>query len=69
MEIKKMAIRIADLFDGYSNDDELGVFAYGGKLNIRPAYQREFIYKPDQQLAVIQSVLNGFPLNTMYWAV
>lgn len=68
MEIKKMAIRIADLFDGYSNDDELGVFAYGGKLNIRPAYQREFIYKPDQQLAVIQSILNGFPLNTMYWA-
>ena len=43
--------------------------AYGGKLDIRPPYQREFIYKDKQRDAVIDSVRSDFPLNVMYWAV
>ena len=43
--------------------------AYGGKLDIRPPYQREFIYKDKQRDAVIDSVRKDFPLNVMYWAV
>ncbi len=41
---------------------------YGGKLNIRPKYQREFVYDDEQQKQVIKTVMRGFPLNIMYWA-
>lgn len=40
-----------------------------GKLDIRPPYQREFIYKDKQRDAVIDSVRKDFPLNVMCWAV
>ena len=46
-----------------------GVVGYGGKLDIRPPYQREFIYKDKQRDAVIDTVRKDFPLNVMYWAV
>jgi hypothetical protein len=45
------------------------VFGYNGRLDIRPPYQREFIYKDKQRDAVIDSVRKDFPLNVMYWAV
>jgi len=38
-------------------------------LDIRPPYQREFIYKDKQRDAVINTVIKNFPLNVMYWAV
>ena len=41
---------------------------YGGKLDIRPPFQREFIYKDKERDAVIDSILKGFPLNVMYWS-
>lgn len=50
------------------NDEEGGVVGYGGKLDIRPPYQREFIYKDRQRDAVLETVIKGFPLNVMYWA-
>ncbi len=68
MEIKFTEISIRNLVDGYENNEEEGVKAYGGLLDIRPPYQREFIYKPEQQQAVIRTVSKGFPLNVMYWA-
>ncbi len=68
MEIKFTEISIRDLVEGYENNEENGVKAYGGLLDIRPPYQREFIYKPEQQAAVIRTVSKGFPLNVMYWA-
>lgn len=61
-------ITIRDLFDGYVNNDEEGVMGYGGKLNIRPAYQREFIYSDKKRDEVVKTVSKKFPLNTMYWA-
>lgn len=61
-------ITIRDLTSEYVDDGEKGVVGYNGKLNIRPAYQREFIYKPEQRDKVIQTVRKNFPLNTMYWA-
>ena len=42
---------------------------YSGKLDIRPPYQREFIYKDKQRDAVVDTVTKEFPLNVMYWAV
>ena len=38
-------------------------------MDIRPPYQREFIYKDKQRDAVIDTVKKNFPLNVMYWAV
>jgi len=69
MKIELQEITVAKLTDGFSDNAEQGVVAYGGKLDTRPPYQREFIYKDKQRNAVIDSVRNDFPLNVMYWAV
>ena len=69
MKIELCKIRVADLVNAYVDNDQHGVTGYGGKLNIRPAYQREFVYGPKERNAVIDTVRKGFPLNTMYWAV
>ncbi len=69
MKIVLRNIRISELIAGYDDKGEEGVHGFGGRLNIRPAYQREFIYKEKQRNAVISTVRQGFPLNTMYWAV
>ncbi len=68
MKIKETKIKIKDLFKNYKNDIDEGVQAYKGKLNVRPAYQRQFVYKPDKRNAVIDSVLNNYPLSIMYWS-
>lgn len=69
MKIEPHQITIRELVDGYKNNDEEGVVAYHGKLNVRPKYQREFVYKPKERNAVIDTVLKGYPLNIMYWSV
>lgn len=69
MEINLKEITIRELTDGYEDNDEAGVMGYGGKLDIRPPYQREFIYKDKQRDAVIDTITKKFPLNVMYWAV
>ena len=68
MKIELHRIKIRELVEGYVDDAESGVRGFGGKLDIRPAYQREFIYKDKQREAVVDSVMHGFPLNVMYWA-
>lgn len=69
MEIKKIKVTIKELCEGYVNDEdiELGVYAYDGKLCVRPAFQRSFVYDKKQENAVINTALRGFPLNVMYW--
>ena len=76
MEIKLQEIPIQDMVRyskhlkecrGYIDKEEEGVYGMGGRLNIRPIYQREFIYKPTQRNAVIDTVRNNFPLNVLYW--
>jgi hypothetical protein len=67
MKIELHQIPIRDLVNEYTNSDEEGVTGYGGKLNIRPKYQREFVYKDEQRNAVIDTVRKGYPLNVMYW--
>lgn len=71
MKIEKTAITIRELCEGYVNetetDIEKGVYAYGGKLCVRPAFQRSFVYDTDQANAVVNTALRDFPLNIMYW--
>lgn len=69
MEITLKDITVRELAEGYKDNGEKGVRGYNGLLNIRPPYQREFIYKKKQRNEVINSINKGFPLNTMYWAV
>jgi len=68
MKIELKEITIQEVTNGYKNNpNEEGIVGYGGKLNIRPKYQREFIYKDDKTNAVIETVQKDFPLNVMYW--
>lgn len=67
MKIELNRIPIREVVVGYKDSAEDGVTAYDGKLDIRPKYQREFVYKPEQRDAVIETVKKGFPLNVMYW--
>lgn len=69
MKIQHTEITIRDLVKDYKDDEEGGVVGFGGRLDIRPPYQREFIYKDKQRAAVIDTVTRNFPLNVMYWAV
>lgn len=69
MKIQLKEIPIRDVVQNFVNNEEEGVLGYDGKLNIRPKYQREFIYKDAQRDAVIDTVRKEFPLNVMYWAV
>ncbi|KKQ07924.1 MAG: hypothetical protein US18_C0005G0011 [Parcubacteria group bacterium GW2011_GWB1_36_5] len=67
MKIDLHKIKIAEVVKEYKDSAEEGVVAYGGKLDIRPKYQREFVYTGKQRDAVLETVKNGFPLNVMYW--
>ena len=68
MKISTPVITIRDLVNGYCDNGQGGVVGLGGKLNIRPAYQRAFVYEPAERDRVMKSVYNGLPLNSMYWA-
>ena len=71
MTIRKTIITVKELVEGYVNDTEIDieepVKAYGGRLCVRPAFQRSFVYDRKQENAVIDTVLKGYPLNIMYW--
>jgi len=68
MKIELKQITIKELVEKYSDNDEEGVFGYDGKLNIRPPYQREFIYDEKRRNEVIKTVYNKLPLSIFYWA-
>lgn len=65
MNVLPKDVTVRELVNGYTDDN--GVWAYGGLLNIRPEYQREFVYNETQQIAVIESIMNNLPIGQMYW--
>jgi len=67
MKIELHEITVRELVEGYVDSGVDGVVAYGGRLDVRPAYQREFVYRDRQRNAVIDTVMKGYPLNVMYW--
>ncbi|WP_165052407.1 MULTISPECIES: DUF262 domain-containing protein [unclassified Adlercreutzia] len=67
MKITLHETTVGEVYQGYINDDEEGVYALNGKLSIRPKYQREFVYDDAKRNAVIDTITKGFPLNVMYW--
>ncbi len=69
MEIELRHIKVKEILKGFVDNDDDGVFAYDGKLAIRPPYQREFVYDLEKSESVLQTVLKKFPLNIMYWVL
>lgn len=69
MKIELKEITIRELVEDFEDNNEGGVKGYCGRLNIRPPYQREFVYKDKQRDAVVNTITKDFPLNVMYWAV
>ena len=67
MKIEERKVTVREVTEGYFNDAEEGVVGYDGCLDIRPKYQREFVYKDAQRNEVIRTVMKGLPLNVMYW--
>lgn len=67
MKIEEQKITVREVVEGYLNDSEEGVVGYNEQLDIRPKYQREFVYKDKQRDEVIRTVMKGLPLNVMYW--
>jgi hypothetical protein len=69
MNIALKEITVRELVNGYKDNNDDGVVGFGGKLDIRPPYQREFVYNEKEKTAVIDTLTKNFPLNVMYWAV
>jgi len=69
MKIELKELTLGDVSNGYADNSEEGVVGYGGKLDIRPKYQREFVYDDKKRAAVLDTIRKGFPLNVMYWVV
>ena len=70
MKIETIEKTVRELVSCYKDTGVDGsVFALGGRLNVRPAYQREYVYDDDKAAAVIKTILKGYPLNVFYWAV
>jgi len=67
MKIELHEITIREVAENYIDNAEEGVIGYGGRLNIRPKYQREFVYDEKKRNAVIDTIHKDFPLNVMYW--
>lgn len=69
MNIELKEITVRELTNGYQDNEENGVIGYDGKLDIRPPFQREFVYDTKERNAVLNTLQKDFPLNVMYWAV
>ena len=67
MKIELHEITVREVAENYVDNAEEGVIGYGGRLNIRPKYQREFVYDEQKRNAVIDTIRKDFPLNVMYW--
>lgn len=68
MKIDLMEVTVGQVADGFiENYSDNSVVGFGGKLNIRPKYQREFVYDDVKRNAVVDTILKKFPLNVMYW--
>ena len=68
MRVKQIRVAVSDMVKGYRDSGENGVVTYGGRLDVRPPYQREFVYDDKQQQEVVNSVMAGFPLGEIHWA-
>lgn len=69
MNIVEEKIAIRDIVKNYIDETEHegAIMGYDGRLNIRPSFQRNFVYSTEQSRKVINTILNKFPLNVIYF--
>jgi uncharacterized protein with ParB-like and HNH nuclease domain len=63
---------VAETVEGfvYNELEGKGLFGLSGKLVIQPEYQRNYIYNDGKKdVAVIDSLLKGYPLGLIYYNV
>lgn len=68
--ILRTDITVRDICEGfvYNELEGKGLFGLNGKLTIQPEYQRNYIYADGKKdVAVINSVLKGYPLGLIYF--
>ena len=61
---------VEQLCDGfeYNELEKKGLYGLSGQLTIQPEYQRNYIYEDGKKdVAVIESVLKGYPLGLIYF--
>ncbi len=68
----KTNLTVKEVCDGfvYNEFEGKGLFGLSGKLTIQPEYQRNYIYASDggkREIAVIESVLKGYPIGLIYF--
>ena len=70
MEMHEERIPIRDIIEEYSDDGNGPVIGMGGRLNIRPPYQREYLYSGNSEFkeSLIQSIYLGRPISLFYFA-
>ena len=56
MKIELKEITVRELTNGYQDNNDNGVVGFGGKLDVRPPYQREFVYDEKERNAVINTL-------------
>ena len=70
METKLKEFTVSQVMDGfqYNEYEGKGLFGLSGKLTIQPEYQRNYIYSTNNmEVAVIDSMLKGYPLGLIYF--
>lgn len=67
MIIELQEVTVREVAEKYIDNSEEGVVGYNGRLNIRPKFQREFVYDEKKRNAVLDTICKEFPLNVMYW--
>ena len=72
MKTERKIYTVKELCEGfvYNSLEEKGLYGLAGKLTIQPEYQRNYLYAEDNgkmELAVIDSVVKGYPLGVMYF--
>ena len=68
--ILRTDITVREICEGfiYNELEGKGLFGLNGKLTIQPEYQRNYIYADGKKdVAVIDSVLKGYPLGLIYF--
>jgi len=72
MKTKLNHYTVEQVCDGfvYNELEAKGLYGLSGKLVIQPEYQRNYIYNDGKRdVAVIQSLLDGYPLGLIYFNV
>lgn len=72
MKAQRKIYTIEEICKGftYNESEGKGVFGLSGKLTIQPEYQRNYLYaenKGEREMAVIESVLKGYPIGLLYF--